>query len=680
MRLLRIILFYSLTIVFAQPPAAKSEVAISRWATENPGLYYREYDLPGARSEFVRGTSVQGQPDLWIPRLGLSQPARRLPEQASGLYSTRPVWDPWTVGLNGENGLLRDPSGLSQALDTPVTRLDWQRTAFTGNSLRLDFQRSLVDSLFLDLGVVTHSTDSTGNYRYQDITHQPYLGTMKRDSSSVPLSGRNLAFDTFLMHPRLVWHTARFSLGASLTSLHVRNDVTTRHGTIPDSVDAWSQGFVKEPYTVRSTLDGIGLEAALHFSPQWNATFWHQITSIGNHWTGTPSVMYGVESRTVRLPKDTLDNIVLPARDTTVYDTLQSSPIFWERSEMHTGEVSIGFPQLHGAMVLQYESRIFTEWRDTSFRDRTGEHWEDRQLGYVQWADTLQSTHARYQGRLQLGMQRNSSILDHEEFEPAVSAQASTLLRSRVELSGALRRHQRFPDAEELWFNRTGRIQFANPKLLLESHEAAEAQFAYLRPSFSYGISVRDERTEDGIRPGWMTQPNAQILSDTAAFRWVNVRGMNNLLWRCFGGFRLGNWELWMERESVLHRKLTLSNGKSYSQIPDAPSRTYKGTVLWSKAIVNGKMLLDIRWDFEWMGPRQDFALVETGVLQKQEQAERIDMPHQLVLNFESRMTIQSFSLYARIDNLNHTKLEPAAGYTPPGVTFRYGIQWDFKD
>lgn len=674
MLFLWIILLFSLTEALAGPPAAQNEVAVSRWASENQGLYFREYDLPGARSEFFQGTSVQGAPDLFLPRLGLFQPSRRLPEQASGLYSARPIWDPWTIGLNGENGLLRDPSGLEQALDTPVTRLDWQRTAFTGNSLRLDFQRSLVDSIFFDLGVVTHSTDSSGAYRYQDITHQPYLGTMKRDSSSVPLAGRNLAFDTYLMYPRLVWHTSKFSLGANITSMHIRNDVTTRESPVADTLNVGQLDFVNEPYTLRSSVDGMGLEGSLHMSPLWNASVWHHITTLKNRWTGTPRILQGIEPRTVRIVKDTTTNgTIIPAHDTTVFDTAYTSPAFWENSESQTGQVRIGLPTLHSEMVLQYESRKFSQWRSSVFLDEKGEKWEDRQLGYLGWADTIPYAHTQNQARVQLGMQRNSSIFDKQIFEPAVSLQATSLYAERLELGLALRRHQRFPDVEELAFNRTGRIQYANPSLVQESHEAIEVQIAYKRPSFSYGFALRDEATSNAIRPGWVAHPRTDSLSDTAAFQWVNISGLDNVLWRSFGGFRVGNWELWMERESSLHRKLVLRRGPSSSQIPDVPTRTYKGSVLWSNRIVNGKMKLDIRWDFEWIGARQDFALEE-------ERAVRIDLPQNLVLNFETRMTVLTFSLYARIDNLNHTKLTPAAGYTPPGVTFRYGIQWDFKD
>jgi hypothetical protein len=277
-------------------------------------------------------------------------------------------------------------------------------------------------------------------------------------------------------------------------------------------------------------------------------------------------------------------------------------------------------------------------------------------------------------------MQRNSSILDHQDYEPAISIQTLSRVANKVEISTAARRHQRFPDAEELWFNRTGQVQFANSRLEFESHEAIEAGISFKRPSFQYGISVKNESTTNAIRPGWVAHPNENTLPDSTAFKWVNISALDNLLWRSFAGLRLGNWQFWMERESALHRKMSLHNGKKYSQISDIPARTYKGTILWNNNVVNGKLRLDIRWDFEWIGPHDLFGLVQDTRDEEIDYATRSRVPQNLVLNFEARMTIRTFSLYARIDNLNHTKLEPAAGYTPPGVSFRYGIQWSFRD
>lgn len=69
---------------------------------------------------------------------------------------------------------------------------------------------------------------------------------------------------------------------------------------------------------------------------------------------------------------------------------------------------------------------------------------------------------------------------------------------------------------------------------------------------------------------------------------------------------------------------------------------------------------------------RYDCAVNEDGL------PEIIPLNKYLALNFEAKMQILSFELYSRIDNLNHSKYKPAAGYTPEGMRFSYGIIWTF--
>jgi hypothetical protein len=615
----------------AKPTSPLSEVAISRAAVPEPGLMFREFDLPGSKSEFVLGTSVQGSPDLILPRLGLFQPVSRLPQKASGLYSSALIWDPWTIGMNGENGLLREKSSMIASLDTPQIILDWQRSAFTGNSLRLDFQRSLVDSLFLDFGMVTHSTDSSGIFRYQDITHQPYLGTLKRDSSSVPLSGRNLAFDTFIMQPRLLWKTQNGSVGVSSTWFRLRNDDATRQNPIVDSLNPAQLNFADAPFTLRTRLNSLGAEATYR-KFGGSITWWHQRTSLENIWINTPSTI-----------QDSVDTLV---NDQYL-------------SQIQSGQVTLSLPWQEVQAILQYESRTHALL------------WEDRELGYLQYADSFFTPSASWNTRAQLGMQRNSSTFDKVFYEPAFSLEANALFRDHFGLEAQVRRHQRFADAEETRHDELGRQVFSNPNLRTEERRTGQVALSYHAPAFSYGLGLRRESSKNAIAMGWLAHPTESVLPDSLAFRLVNMDSIGNLSWRCFGGFHLGNWDFWMEREASLQRWLALEDGTYSRSVPSSPTHTYKGTVVWSKLLVNEKLKVDIRWDFQWLGDREDYYLTPEGL------ATRETLPKNLLLNFEARMKINTFSLYTRLENLNHTKLTLGSGYAPPGVTFRYGILWE---
>ena len=659
-----------------QPPPARSEVAIERWSVDSPGLLFREYDLAGSKSEFIRGTSVLGSPDLKIPRLGIYTPVQRLSQKAAGLYSSRLEWHPWDLGLSGENGRLVDPSGLGSPIDTPVILMDWQRSAFSGNSLRLDFQRSLVDSVFFDLGMVVHSTDSSASFRYQDITHQPYLGTLKRDSSQVPLSGRNLAFDSFLMHPRIVWFSSIASLGVSYTSLRMRNDDATRHWPVQDSLEKWKIGFDTIPYTTRVRLNGLGFEANLHSSKAWNLQVWHQFLTLSQISQNTPSRVVSYGQHSLSIARDTVEAPfqIIQAHDTLILDTVRTAKSSNLASSQQTGEAKLAIPAISGIIAYEYEYRNITNWRNDQFQDISGSLWNDRELGSLRLEDSVQVRNMAISAVGQAGLQRNGLESDQSAWAPAISLQGLMRLNDRVRLQGNVLQDTRFPDLEETSMNQSGRITFGNPDLEKEVRNASEFSASYFRPAFAYGLGLRHEVTQDPIRLGWMANPDASSLTEQAAFGYINLNRMTNLSWRCFGGFHLGNWDFWAERESALLRRLTLPSGTVLDQIPDSPTRTYKGTVAWEKTVVNGNLHLNIRWDFEWIGPTEDFGINEEGM------ATRGKLDKNMVLDFEARMRIRTFELYGRMDNLNHTKLTPGAGYTPPGVTFRYGILWQLKD
>ncbi|HSQ41795.1 MAG TPA: hypothetical protein VLM37_05915 [Fibrobacteraceae bacterium] len=653
------------TVAIAQEtaPASLSEVAVTHWTSDKPGLLFRDYDLPGGKSEFVWGTSIAGSPDLLLPRLGLYQPIARLPEMASGLYSGGLAWAPWTLGLNGENGILRDTSGLTSPTDTPHVVLDWQRGAFTSNNLHLDFTRAIVGHIFLDLGLVTHSTDSSGDYRYQDITHQPYLGTLKRDSSDVPLSGRNLAFSTFQMHPKIIWFFPRGSLSFNVSWLRLHNDDATYDAPFEDSTDAYSKTFNEDPFSVRTRATGVGGAFQYRFSPAINFELRHQATTLENEWEDTPTEIVSITERDTLIPADTLSTgQITSAYHDTVIDTVTSNSDFSEKTSIQAGEARIGLPRLHASLVTQYESRYYSQ-----------AIWEDREIVYGQFQDTAQLGDLRIRLRGQAGAQRNSSAFDSVEYAPAASLLMDADLGHRLRWEVDLRRHQHFPDFEQTCLFRSGRLSYPNADLQSETRRQVQTVLTWHTPSFAYGFGVKKEVLNNAIRQGWMVYPTDTLLDATVAYQWVNIDELDNLSWRCFGGFHIGNWDFWAERESSVHRKMILSDGTVTRTIPDSPTRTYKGTVAWAKRLVDGRMLVNVRWDFQWTGERYDFALDEDG------NAIRERLPQNLVLNFEARMRIKSFALYTRIDNLNHTELTPAAGYTPPGVNFRYGIQWELR-
>jgi hypothetical protein len=89
-------------------------------------------------------------------------------------------------------------------------------------------------------------------------------------------------------------------------------------------------------------------------------------------------------------------------------------------------------------------------------------------------------------------------------------------------------------------------------------------------------------------------------------------------------------------------------------------------------------MKVSVQFDADWFGERWDYGLEKTS--DTTSIAKPIKLKKYLSLNFKSAMQIQDFTLFARIENMNHSLMEPEAGYAPPGIRFAYGIEWVLGD
>ncbi len=606
---------------------APRETDAGRWSMPLTEVMERTYDMSGQKAEWVLGISVLGNPELDPFAMGMGSVTRRYPSKLAGLYTTRLGYDGTTLTLNGENGILfEEPKGV--AVDTPVVDVNWERSAFSSNALRLDFRRLITDSVTLDLGVSSHSNVNSKDYSYQNVTHSPFFA-LGRDSSQIPFSGRNIAMNSMHIQPVLTW---RFGFGkayAKVNFLSLKNADETNAKVIVDSLDLAVRRFQKGYYTteVKTSTYGAGVE----FYPVKNLVTSAEV-NYGNH---------------------TVKEDSLPKYDSTFLDS--KSRINYESI---LGSFGITYHALlNPALKFNYEF-LNTEAAGDSTAKR--KYFQDREIGYAEVSDTLFGTMLF---RTQGGLQRNSSLLDVVEFSPAFSADVMTLLPNNFNLYASLRHDNKFPDVGQLKIKETGRLAFPNADLDFEKRNRAAMNLNWQKRDVFYSLGFRFENVENLIKPNWVKMEGVDsTASIEEAFKWTNISEVNSLDWMMQVGFRLGNWKFYLERGQNLGREVKLI---------DTPTLYYKGSIHWQNRFVFDRLGVSVRVDWQWFGDRYD-CTVNNG------KPELELMKHYLALDFEARMQILEFELYTRIENFNHSIYMPESGYTPEGIRFAYGIVWTF--
>ncbi|HEX2612968.1 MAG TPA: hypothetical protein VHO02_05200, partial [Fibrobacteria bacterium] len=57
-----------------------------------------------------------------------------------------------------------------------------------------------------------------------------------------------------------------------------------------------------------------------------------------------------------------------------------------------------------------------------------------------------------------------------------------------------------------------------------------------------------------------------------------------------------------------------------------------------------------------------------------------VSLDQYLDLDFTAQMEIKTFLLYFRAMNLNHDRYATEPGVHPPGVNFRFGVDWRLRN
>lgn len=627
-------------------PAAR-ETDAGRWVLPHRELMQRTYDISGQKSEWILGTSILGAPELDPDHMGMGSIQMRYPSKLAGLFTTRLGYDATALGLNGENGILfEERKGIP--VDTPITDLNWERPAFGGNALRLDFRRLVTDSVSLEFGLASHSDIDSKEYSYQNVTHSPYF-SLGRDSTQIPFAGRNIAMNSMHIQPILTW---RFGFGKAFVKMNylsLHNADNTNHQVLLDTLDKAVRTFQTDPYVI--DIHTVGYGAGIELYPIKNLTLSTDIayTEHEIEEDSLPHIFKGVHEY-----EDTLG---IPQRDTIYHDTLRATTY-----ESILGSFGATYHMfLNPSLKFKYEFLNTDNTYNDS--DTTKSYFQDRETGYLQLSDTLWN---RLLFRTQTGMQRNSSVRNKVDYAPAYSADLLAFLPYHLRANVGFRHDNKFPDVGQLKIDETGRLAFHRKDLAYEERDRYAFNLGYQQREVFYGLGLRYENVDNLIKPRWVKWGHVDTTNTyEEVYTWTNIDNVSSLDWLLQLGFRLGNWKFFVERGQTLDRSRKLI---------DTPELYYKGSIHWQNRFVSDRLGVSVRVDWQWFGERYDCTINEDG------NPELEFMKKYLALDFEARMQILTFELYTRIENFNHSIYMPASGYTPEGLRFAYGIVWSFRN
>jgi hypothetical protein len=161
---------------------------------------------------------------------------------------------------------------------------------------------------------------------------------------------------------------------------------------------------------------------------------------------------------------------------------------------------------------------------------------------------------------------------------------------------------------------------------------------------------------------------------DSLALGRVNYREETRDLAHLWLRISAGNWRLSLRNTYLMASAIRDPRLGFEAVNATLPRDVLKGQLLWRRVVLDGKLGLQTRWDWEWFSAREVFASDLDGT----SRPERLD--EYLDLDFTAQMEIKTFLLYFRAMNLYHDRYATEPGVHPPGVNFRFGVDWRLRN
>lgn len=675
------------------PPSDRGADSLARGASPAPRNYGWKSPYPGAQpcpdaaesaSLCWRGHPLLANQDIGFPgpRAWTLSLTRLEPIPVNSPFFPAYGNSPYLAGgmLPPEQFSLRQAGGNVTAieevwspvvpLDTPATNLEWERGALALNMFHLKLERMLSDRVYLGMDYYSATADSQ-TYDYQFNVHQPYLGgwgflgqiyaPIDRDSASLVLEGYSHSIEALDFRPRVgFWVDTGHVLEIFMDRLKNATPLTLPRGPggtafpgradsiqslMPSRLDAYTGGAVH-------ALGGEG------WSSQWDVAATALEKSSRRNDTG--SATGGGFSR-----EDEWNGKVFRLRGRAEAPGLPAAPYLEAeaRSEVWQGRLF-----LHGARGGAAERG-----------------WTDRQA----LALGIRPDFGWFALEAEAGMARGSAMDARVFWLPRGGAFAEVRLPLGLEARGGGSYEMREPDWEAQYRHNPALFRYPSPGLKPREDLGYRGSVSWTLSRFRLGAGADVHLGRDVWLPMVLPDPEAcpaldaaaygyagspacadGALGDSLALRLRNWDVERRAAWHMGLGFDLGYWSLDLENRFVFVNEVEdplLGFVPANRMIPD---RVFKGNLGWRRALLGGRMKLDVGWGWEWFSTR--YAWVPD--LSGRSRAGKLD--EYLALDFHAGMRIRSFLLHFRGVNLNHDRYATEPGVHPPGVNFRFGVDW----
>jgi hypothetical protein len=600
---------------------------------------------------------------------------------------------------------LREAWVLPSVQDTPSTHLQWERGPFEMNIFHFKLQRLLSKQAYLALDLFNASSNSE-EYEYTAVVHQPYLSgvsnlnlgsiwkSFDRDSSNIVLEGVSQRAKALNFRPRMGWIFSPQSVLETYWEYYSNSSqgITPISDSSQNSIALDDSSTIREriqqPFSSNFTSQSLG--ALYRYQREYSKLF------IGTKW-GRYNKSSAAYTHLDHSPTFDTSQTTLQGFEGTSWEQfleVEQDFEFWYQ------DVTLDFTLLGGfhGRVDNVEGPLFiTNTIDSSYTEvlrrgidtTLGQRDEQIVYGGMKWQSKY------FRGKF-IGQGHRISFMDNTR-EWIVGY--NTSLRwdmwkntptTGLHILGSASKTPSVPDWQQLYVDNSLIFQTPSPGQHAGSLEHVQVQLggklSWVKGYVSWNRFFGNNTLEQKLLPDKSLDINNvnTSVADTLGTQQANSLSIEQALgyrqyhatawetWVLGLHLSLGNWDVAVSYSHLLKKLFQAESGGQVVENKGIPNSVHKGHIQWEKALINNRMLLTLKVDWSRFGKRLAWQPQWDG------SAEVVELDEFWAVDFQAQAKIQSFVLYYKIKNLNHDRYYIAPGDHPPGIQFRWGVNWSF--